>query len=87
MIKKMLRVVAVLLVAAAAYAEFYEVNVTRVEQNLYRDTLSRSLIVTKYCYEYAYHQDAVLIYEAYSYSNKLVFDSGTSCDVVKVVGR
>lgn len=84
MIKKMLRVLAVLLVAATVYAEFYEVNVTRVEQNLYRDTTSRAFIVTRYCYEYAYNQDAVLIYEAYSYSNKLVFDSGTSCDVVKV---
>jgi hypothetical protein len=84
MIKKMLRIVAVLLVAATAYAEFYEVNVTRVEQNLYRDTLSRAFIVTRYCYQYAYSEDAILSYEAYSYNNKLIFEDGTSCDVVKV---
>lgn len=67
----------------AAYAEYYKVNVKRIEQDLYK-TDSGLYIQTKYCYEYTYGDDAVLKYEQYSYDNKLIFDSGTSCDVKKV---
>lgn len=71
------------LLSTSVLAEYYKVNVKRVEQNLYR-TDSGLYIQTKYCYEYAYGEDAVLKYEDYSYDNKLVFDSGTTCDVEKV---
>lgn len=70
-------------VPAAAYAEYYKVNVKRIEQDLYK-TDSGLYIQTQYCYEYTYGDDAVLKYEQYSYDNKLIFDSGTSCDVKKV---
>lgn len=66
-----------------AYAEFYKVNVKRIEQDLYK-TDSGLYIQTQYCYEYSYGDDAVLKYEDYSYDNKLIFDSGTSCDVKKI---
>lgn len=74
---------AVLALTTSAHAEFYKVSVRRVEQDLYK-TDSGHYIQTRYCYEYTYGDDAVLKYEPYSYDNKLIFDSGTSCDVVKV---
>jgi hypothetical protein len=67
-----------------AYAEYYKVNVKRVDANLYKSTSDGLYIETRYCYEYTYGDDAVLKYEQYSYDNKLIFSSGTSCDVVKV---
>ena len=66
-----------------AMAEYYKVNVRRVDKDLYK-TSTGLFIQTKYCYEYAYGDDAVLKYEQYSYDNKLIFDSGTSCDIEKV---
>lgn len=72
-----------LLFAGVAAAEYYKVYVKRVDKDLYR-TDSSLYIVTKYCYEYTYGDEAVLKYEEYSYDNKIIFDSGTSCDVEKV---
>lgn len=76
-------VVALLAVAGSAAAEMYAVNVRRIDKDLYK-TSDGVYIQTKYCYEYAYGDDAVLIYEKYSYDNKLVFDNGTVCEVEKV---
>ena len=67
-----------------AYAEYYKVNVKRVDANLYKTTTGGLYIETRYCYEYTYGDDAILKYEQYSYDNKLIFSSGTSCDVAKV---
>lgn len=74
---------ALLAVAGSAAAEMYAVNVRRIDKDLYK-TSDGVYIQTKYCYEYAYGDDAVLIYEKYSYDNKLVFDNGTVCEVEKV---
>ena len=74
---------ALLAVTGAACAEMYKVTVKRIDQDLYK-TSEGIYIQTKYCYEYTYGDDAVLKYEDYSYDNKLIFDSGTSCDVEKV---
>jgi hypothetical protein len=71
-------------VPTMAYAEYYKVNVKRVDENLYKTTTGGLYIETRYCYEYTYGDDAILKYEQYSYDNKLIFSSGTSCDVVKV---
>lgn len=78
-------VAAVMLLAAAgaACAEMYKVTVRRIDKDLYK-TSEGVYIQTKYCYEYAYGDDAVLRYEPYSYDNKLIFDNGTVCDVEKV---
>lgn len=75
--------VALLAVAGSVAAEMYAVNVRRIDKDLYK-TSDGVYIQTKYCYEYAYGDDAVLIYEKYSYDNKLVFDNGTVCEVEKV---
>lgn len=80
---KRLAAAILLVLAGSAHAEFYKVSVRRVEQDLYKAD-SGHYIQTRYCYEYTYGDDAVLKYEPYSYDNKLIFDSGTSCDVVKV---
>ena len=83
-----LRSLAAIIVAVSissfAYAEYYKVNVKRVDKDLYKTTTDGLYIQTRYCYEYTYGDEAVLKYEDYSYENKLIFNSGTSCDVVKV---
>jgi hypothetical protein len=71
-------------ISAPAFAEYYKVNVKRVDQDLYKTTTGGLYIQTRYCYEYTFGDDAVLKYEDYSYDNKIIFDSGTTCDVVKV---
>lgn len=72
-----------LVLPSIAMAEFYKVEVTRLDNNLYK-TLEGVYIETKYCYEYANREEAVLSYEQYSYDNKLIFNNGTTCDVKRV---
>ena len=68
-------------------ADFYKVNVTRVDDDLYKDTGSGTYIVTRYCYEYVYYQDAILNYEPYSYNNKLIFKNNKKCDVARLISK
>ena len=76
-------IVATISFGSIASAEYYTVNVKRVDQDLYK-TNSGLYIQTNYCYEYSYGEDAILKYDDYSYDNKLIFDSGNSCDVTKI---
>ncbi|WP_159991382.1 hypothetical protein [Pelistega ratti] len=71
------------IMSGSVSAEFYKVEVTRIDNNLYR-TSDKVYIETKFCYEYANREDAVLSYEQYSYDNKLIFDNGNVCEVTKV---
>lgn len=50
-------------------------NLTRVAQDLYKDTYTGGYLRTMYCYEYVYYQDAIV------FSNKVIFTSGGSCDL------
>lgn len=79
--------VALIAVATVASAEVYSVRVTRKDSNLYKIEAQYPpiYIVTKYCYEYAYSAEAILKYEPNDYNNKLIFDSGTTCEVSKVL--
>ena len=62
-----------------AQAEMYKVNVRRLDQDLYK-TQEGVFIQTRYCYEYTYGDDAI-----YNHSTqKLIFNSGNTCDVAKV---
>jgi hypothetical protein len=72
-----------LALVGVAWAELYSVRVTRIDADLYK-TESKTYIQTRYCHEYAYGEKAILRYEAYDSDNKLIFDSGGSCEVVKV---
>ena len=77
-------VVWILLTAASPVrAEMYTVEVRRIYQDLYK-TDEGVYIQTRYCYRYAYGDEAVLKYEQYGYDNKLIFDDGEVCEVVKV---
>lgn len=74
-----------LFISLPTLAEFYKVEVTRVESNLYK-TSNGIYIETKYCYEYATREEAILSYDRYAtYDNKLIFANGQSCDVVRVM--
>jgi hypothetical protein len=67
-----------------ASADFYKVTVKRVDQDLYQVVGTNFYIQTQYCYHYTYGEEAILNYDQYSYSNKLIFNSGTHCNVLKV---
>ena len=71
-------------VASTQARELYRVNVSRVDSNLYRDHSSKAIIETKYCYEYATRDDAVLRWEGRYGNSRLIFSSGTTCDVIAV---
>lgn len=71
------------LLPVTVLAEFYKVEITRLDRNLYK-TSDGVYIETKYCYEYARREEAVLSYEQYSYNNKLIFKNGQQCDVARV---
>ncbi|WP_145600806.1 hypothetical protein [Yersinia frederiksenii] len=65
-------------------AATYEVSVTRKDSNLYVIDGKNTLIHTRYCYTYAYSEDAYLRTEGYS--DKLIFiDSKDSCDVQRIL--
>ncbi|EID0695622.1 TPA: hypothetical protein ACMDT1_003446 [Vibrio parahaemolyticus] len=70
-------------VSHSLFAEVYSVNIKREDSNLYRES-SGVYIETKYCYEYTYGDDAILKYEKGSYDNKLIFSSGTECQVKSI---
>ena len=75
--------ITLLVVSGSALAEMFAVSVRRIDKDLYK-TDEGVYIQTRYCYEYAYGDDAVLKYDRYAYDNKLIFDSGETCDVEKV---
>jgi hypothetical protein len=83
--KKIASLLLVLFSAALAHAEYYRVNVTRVGENLYKETTSDVIIVTRYCYAYLSYEDAILKYEPYAYDNMLVYDGGKQyCEVKEI---
>ena len=85
--KNIILILITLVIPTFAFAEAYQVTVIkRSESNLYIATSGSAKIIikTKYCYEYAYYEEAVLLYDKYSYDNKLILKSGSSCDVDKV---
>jgi len=68
-------------VSATPLPEWYRATVTRIDQEVYRDSTSNVLIITQFCYEYAYSEDVVVKYEPYGFDNKLFFGDGETCDV------
>ena len=76
---------------SSASAETYEISVTRKDSNLYKVDGQEIYIKTRYCYEYAYSQRAILIIDSPGGFNigKILFvassGSGNQCDVEKVL--
>lgn len=70
----------------ASAADYYVLkNVKRLDQDLYRDTVSGLIIKTRWCYHYTYGEEAVLKWEGdYSYSNEIIFEDDDRCDVKSV---
>ena len=76
-------IAAVLATDVSVFADRYSVTVKRLEKDLYQDIASKTIIETRYCYEYAYGEEAVLTWEGRYGNNSLIFkSSGTKCDVV-----
>jgi len=71
--------------AAPALAENYEVHLTRKGSNVYKIDGKDIIIQTRYCYVYAYSEEA--IFKASCYGGELIFfDSKDKCDVKAVFG-
>jgi hypothetical protein len=77
--------VLVLLGTSIVLADRYSVTVKRLDKDLYQDATSKTIIETRYCYEYAYGEEAVLTWEGRYGNNSLIFkSSGTKCEVVSL---
>lgn len=72
-----------LLVGAVAHATLYRISVTRKAQDLYKVDGTSVLIKTRYCYEYAYGEEAILD----DTRDELIFTGsfGSKCDVEAVI--
>lgn len=71
--------------AAPALAENYEVNLTRKGSNVYKIDGKDIIIQTRYCYVYAYSEEA--IFKTSGYGGEVIFfDSKDKCDVKAVFG-
>ena len=71
--------------AAPALAENYEVNLTRKGSNVYKIDGKDIFIQTRYCYAYAYSEEAILKTSGYG-GEVIFFDSKDKCDVKAVFG-
>ena len=70
--------------AAHAGGDYYKVTVTRKAQDVYQDSTTRTVIITRWCYEYVYYEEAIL--EWSGADGRLIFISGGSvCDVERVI--
>ena len=71
--------------AVPALAENYEVNLTRKGSNVYKIDGKDIIIQTRYCYVYAYSEEA--IFKTSGYGGEVIFfDSKDKCDVKAVFG-
>lgn len=78
--------IVVLLAALPASAANYDVRVTRRDSNLYEVQGKDIYILTRYCYEYVYHEDALL--RMHGTAGEIVFlDQGGKCDVEGVYAK
>jgi len=71
--------------AAPTFAENYEVNLTRKGSNVYKIDGKDIIIQTRYCYVYAYSEEA--IFKTSGYGGEVIFfESKDKCDVKAVFG-
>lgn len=78
-------VLAVPISASSTSVDRFSVSVKRIEKDLYQVEGQRVIIETRYCYEYAYGEDAILQWEGKYGDNWLLFiNSKTKCDVINL---
>ena len=72
--------------------DYYKIEVTREDANLYKINGTKMYLRTKYCYEYAMSQDAVLVWKgngSFSGSQLVFLDYegkvDDKCDVVSLL--
>lgn len=71
--------------AVPAWADNYEVNLTRKSANVYKVDGKDIIIQTRYCYVYSYSEEA--IFKTSGYGGEIIFfDSKDKCDVKAVFG-
>ena len=58
--KWFLAVAAIGMVGSPAYGETYKVTLTRKDNNFYQVDFGKIYVKTKYCYEYAMGQEAII---------------------------
>ena len=63
----------------------YEVSVT-IEDDSY-STLDGFLLITPYCYQYVYFEDAIFRSDGYGGGRLIFIDSGETCDVEQVLSE
>ena len=71
--------------AGPVLAENYEVSLTRKGSNVYKIDGKDIIIQTRYCYVYAYSEEAILKTSGYG-GEVIFFDSKDKCDVKAVFG-
>lgn len=75
---------ALLCAPISAFAELYQVTVTRKAQDFYHETNTGFMIKTFACYEYVYFEDAILEWNG-AYGRLIFIDSGgAECDVERI---
>jgi hypothetical protein len=73
-------ILAALSISGSAYADLYKFSVRRLESNFYELDRGKAYLITKYCYEYAFGDEAVVDDD----SDEIRFDGG-KCDIDKVL--
>lgn len=74
------------MLSTGASATLYDLSVTRKDSNLYRVDGKDILIQTRYCYVYAYSEEAIL--KTSGYGGDLIFpDSKDKCEIKAVFGH
>lgn len=74
------------LASQSSLAATYEVNVTRKGSNVYRIDGKSIMIQTRYCYVYAYSEEAIL--KSNGYGGELIFiGSRDKCDIKAIYGK
>ena len=82
---RILLAMALMSVCGLSVADTFEVTVTRSGSNIYTVSGKKLLIQTRYCYAYAYSEDAIL--RSAGYGGELIFpESRDKCDVKAVYG-
>ena len=76
----------ILIIPSFTLAENFEISVTRKGPNIYKVEGKDVIIQTKYCYEYAYSEDAIL--RSNGYLGDIIFlDSAGKCSVKAIYGK
>lgn len=76
---------ALLFLATFSKAEIFDLEVKRVDDNLYK-AQNGMVIKTKHCYVSTFREKSLLVYDKYAFDNKLIFlQQERFCRVDKVM--